>query len=636
MLFSCPGYLLNIMLSSFLNNIRISSQVQEKHKIKQVLEPASDSWVCNFVIVSKIPPHPGPLPPRGEGSDLGAPHNHDAHFRYSSKITKFVIFNIVENKFENRAASVWKIPFNVVSLNFIGTITCLCVLFEPSDAEAFVTHDYPATFVNEAARIYFLLACVLVLWALLRNRLQKEKGWRYTFFSLICFIIWDLIVFFGQISALKLDPSHFIGGNEGLEYFKRSILLNDNDYFYYFASFDYVLIDIAMLLFYKGLSEHLAEEDRPSPGTAAAVIMPMLPVFAVSFAGAAALVVLSVLSLTVSLKLYTRNRENILWHYMIWLSSSFVLYSVSRSFGHVLEHILIASGSRDIWNILEPVSGSINIISFFIVGSISIFFIRIYDIHLSILDDKKEIENVNLELSELTQELEDIVAERTMSLMALSIADKVRNPAATIGIACRRVLRKKEQGEKLGEDLQDVISECEKLQKVVGDFENLLKTKRSQFSYENLNDIVMDVTSLVSKEAADRDVHISVHLFDKPININMQKSLMRVAVFHVLRNAIDAVCDGGLVQLNTSLENDNVVLTISDEGMGINAEDMERIFDSFYSTKSKRFGMGLPLVKQIVTEHLGEIKVESEVGKGTTFKMTFPSRWKDQRQNAQI
>ncbi len=538
-------------------------------------------------------------------------------------------------KFGHRAASVWKIPFNVASLNLIGTITCLCVILEPSQAGAFVTHDYPATFVNEAARTYFLIACFLVLWAMLRNGLQKEKGWRYTFFSLICFIIWDIIVFFGQISALKIDPSHFIGGNAGLEYFKRSISLDYKDYFFYFASFDYVLIDIAMLLFYKGLSEHLAEENRPSPVTASSLVLPLLPVFAVSFAGAAVFVVLSLFSLATSLKLHARNRENILWHYMTWLSSSFVLYSVSRSVGHVMQHLLIASGSRDIWDIIEPVSGSINIISFFIVGSISIFFIRIYDIHLKILADKKEIEKVNMELSELTQELEDIVAERTMGLMALSVADKVRNPAATIGIACRRVLRKKKEGEKLEEDLQDVISECEKLQNVVGDFENMFKTKRSRFSYENLNDIVKEVTALVSKEASDRGVLISVNLFDEPININIQKGLMRVAVFHVLRNALDATCDGGLIQLSTSLENDNVVLTISDKGAGIKAEDIERIFDSFYSTKSKRFGMGLPLVKQIVTEHLGEIKIESEMGKGTTFKMIFPSRWKDKSQKAQ-
>jgi len=76
---------------------------------------------------------------------------------------------------------------------------------------------------------------------------------------------------------------------------------------------------------------------------------------------------------------------------------------------------------------IEPVSGSINIISFFIVGSISIFFMRIYDIYLRLLDDKNKIESINLDLTELNQELEEIVAERTMSLMALTVADKVRN-----------------------------------------------------------------------------------------------------------------------------------------------------------------------------------------------------------------
>src|SRR5208283_196445 len=290
---------------------------------------------------------------------------------------------------------------NVASLYLIGTITCLCVFLAPSDAGAFVTHEYPATFINEASRIYFLLACVLVLRAMLRKKLQREKGWRYIFFSLICFIVWDIIVFSGQISALEMDPSHFIGGNAGWEYFKRNILLYGNDYFFYFASFDYVLIDIAMLLFYKGLREHLAEDSGTPPVTAGSVVLPLLPVFAVSFAGAVVFIVLSIFSLTASLKLYKRNREDILWHYMIWLASSFVLYSVSRSIGHVLQHVLIASGARDTWNLIEPVSGSINIISFFILGSVSVFFIMIYDIHLRILEDKKEIENVNLELSEL-------------------------------------------------------------------------------------------------------------------------------------------------------------------------------------------------------------------------------------------
>ncbi len=56
-------------------------------------------------------------------------------------------------------------------------------------------------------------------------------------------------------------------------------------------------------------------------------------------------------------------------------------------------------------------------------------------------------------------------------------------------------------------------------------------------------------------------------------------------------------------------------------------KDLEKIFEPFFSTKKYKFGMGLPLVKQIVKEHMGEINVESEVGKGSTFRLIFPVRW---------
>ena len=215
--------------------------------------------------------------------------------------------------------------------------------------------------------------------------------------------------------------------------------------------------------------------------------------------------------------------------------------------------------------------------------------------------------------------------------MALTVADKIRNPAAVIGLVCRRVLKNKKQDEHLSKELLDVIQECEKLQNVVGDFENLLKTRRSQFTYENLNDIAREVVLIIAEEAENKGVLMSIHLFDKPLKMNIQKSLLRVAIFHVLRNAIDATPEGGLIRLTTSIEDDCVVLTISDSGPGIHAGDIEIIFDIFYSTKGKGFGMGLPLVKQIVTEHLGEVRVESEVGKGTTFKMIFPSRWTEDK-----
>lgn len=70
------------------------------------------------------------------------------------------------------------------------------------------------------------------------------------------------------------------------------------------------------------------------------------------------------------------------------------------------------------------------------------------------------------------------------------------------------------------------------------------------------------------------------------------------------------------------------VYRISDTGCGIAADQLDKIFDPFFSTKLHSFGLGLPLVKQTVTEHIGEIAVESDPGKGTTFSLRFPLRWK--------
>lgn len=95
----------------------------------------------------------------------------------------------------------------------------------------------------------------------------------------------------------------------------------------------------------------------------------------------------------------------------------------------------------------------------------------------------------------------------------------------------------------------------------------------------------------------------------------------------VARNAIESIPSGGELTIRTYAENDNVIISVSDTGQGIPEDEIERIFDPFFTTKMHRFGMGLPLVKQIVSEHMGSIQLESKKGKGTTFRMVFPARW---------
>ena len=241
----------------------------------------------------------------------------------------------------------------------------------------------------------------------------------------------------------------------------------------------------------------------------------------------------------------------------------------------------------------------------------------------------KEIEAVNFDMTELNKELVTIGAERTMNIMALTVADKVRNPATVIGGLCRRILDKEKVSGRLGDNLNNIIEEANKLEEIVNDFQTLLKNKQSMFKLYDLNRTVKSVISVIKKDAASRTIKITADISEEPLKINMQKHLLRIALFHIMRNSIEATPEGGIITVKTFLDGDNAAIKVSDTGYGISREDVERIFDPFFSTKKSGFGMGLPLAKQILHEHLGELRLESKPGKGTVFDITFPIRWKE-------
>jgi signal transduction histidine kinase len=140
---------------------------------------------------------------------------------------------------------------------------------------------------------------------------------------------------------------------------------------------------------------------------------------------------------------------------------------------------------------------------------------------------------------------------------------------------------------------------------------------------------VSGVLAIIEREAAAKGVELRIRLAPLPLRINAQRDLLRMAVFNMLRNAIESSGEGCCIAVETSGDGDHVYLSVSDNGHGIPRDVLEKIFDPFYSAEFYRFGMGLPLIKQIISEHLGEIRVESETGKGTTYKVTFPVRWKE-------
>ena len=497
----------------------------------------------------------------------------------------------------------------------------LSMLLLPVNAWAYVPQEYPALYTHQIGRFFLLIAFVAVLAVMVKNRLYLQRGWRYSFYSVIVFILWDILVFMGRFSDLWI-----IGETEGWRYLHRIVVVEGWDYYLYLSRLDQLLLDLSMLLFYLGLREHRQDEHEAPVSSA---YIPFLPILISDIAGTIIFIVLSSLSLLESSRLFRRDKGNALWSYMVWLSTSYLIYSLSRSFGHIVQHILIATEHSDTWQFIQPYSGSLNTVALLGVGCVSIFFIRAYQIYLKMAEQRREIERINTTLTELNEDIGTLVAERTMALMGLTVADRVRNPAFFMGGACRRMLDKGMVSGKAEETVRDMADECRKLEAIVEQFEAFFKAKRGMFKFEDLKAVITTVIDALGHEIRDRRVKIQTLLPAEDLPINMQKNLIKAAFFHVLRNSLESTQPGGTITVSAEKKEDQILVTISDNGRGIPAEAIRQIFDPFFSTKQYGFGMGLPLVRQIVTEHLGEITVESDQGKGTTVHMYFPVRWEE-------
>jgi len=224
-------------------------------------------------------------------------------------------------------------------------------------------------------------------------------------------------------------------------------------------------------------------------------------------------------------------------------------------------------------------------------------------------------------------ELESLVSERTKSLISLKLADRVRTPNVVIGWTANKLLKRSDVSDEFTSDLKNIADESEKLEATVKEFESVLISKEPVFHYENINDMIRSVIFIIVKEASDKDIKLSVNLSEADLRINAQKDLLRMALFTLFRNTVESTPAGGRISLDTSGDIDNVCISLFNTGAGIPKEMINKIFEPAKGEKVYKFAMGFPLIKQIVTEHLGEINIDSEPGKGTTFRIVFPSRW---------
>lgn len=211
--------------------------------------------------------------------------------------------------------------------------------------------------------------------------------------------------------------------------------------------------------------------------------------------------------------------------------------------------------------------------------------------------------------------------------LSAGIAHEIRNPLVAITTSAN-LLKDEPQLSDEGQQLLDIVKEeSDHLAVIVDDFLKYTRPKKPSFQKENINNLLRDVVKKLrdcdSREASWREQ------YDKNIpDILVDRYQIRQVITNLLLNGLDAIQNGGDLVIHTKKIKhggmDQVLVLISDSGIGIPKEELARIFQPFYSTKEKGTGMGLAICKRIINEHDGEIFVESDPGKRTTFSIILP------------
>jgi len=216
--------------------------------------------------------------------------------------------------------------------------------------------------------------------------------------------------------------------------------------------------------------------------------------------------------------------------------------------------------------------------------------------------------------------------------LARRLAHELKNPLFPLQLTMENLVRARQQGpeqfeEVFRESARTLLAEIANLKGIIARFSEFSKMPQPQLQPVQLNEVVRGVCQLFQAqlEAPGRakikcEVELDPHL--KPIAADAE--LLHRAISNLVLNAMDAMPQGGTLTLRTRNEDGRPLIEVEDTGAGMTAEERERIFTPYYTSKVGGTGLGLAIVQSVVSDHGGRVLVQSEVGRGTTFVIELP------------
>ncbi|MEJ2252982.1 MAG: ATP-binding protein [Nitrospirota bacterium] len=206
---------------------------------------------------------------------------------------------------------------------------------------------------------------------------------------------------------------------------------------------------------------------------------------------------------------------------------------------------------------------------------------------------------------------------------ATTIVHELKNPLITILGFAGRI----EKGKGNARESARVISESARtMQKIVSDVLDFARPATLSLEENDVSEAVRRACDFCRAKAEKRAVGLSLDLPAEPLTAMADHYRLERVFTNLIDNAVDASAQGQTVSVSARMEKGNVLARIKDSGPGIDREALQKIFTPFYTTKSAGTGLGMAIAKKVVDEHGGNIRIQSEPGKGTEVTVELPRK----------
>ena len=214
--------------------------------------------------------------------------------------------------------------------------------------------------------------------------------------------------------------------------------------------------------------------------------------------------------------------------------------------------------------------------------------------------------------------------------LAGRLAHEIKNPLSTMSLNLQLLAEefREESDQRAQRALRKIHvmqTECARLEQILNDFLRFARLKDLRLRETSLNDLVEKMVDFFAPQAAEHHIVIRTSLAPELPPIQVDEDYFRQALFNLMVNAQEAMPNGGEMMFRTGHDPTGLWLEIIDTGQGIDSELQGDVFRPFFTTRRDGSGLGLPTARKIVEAHGGTISLQSDVGKGTRFRIALPA-----------